>query len=343
MKKTIMLLLAAMLVASSLSGCKSGNKNGNETTPQPPDTPIITFPEVTMPEVTDPSTPATMFEYSDTVSGVQITKYIGEDTNVIIPSSIDGKDVVRIAPCAFQDNATVEYVKLPDSVTAISYNSFFNCEKLVTVDLSEGLREIGLFAFKNCISLSNVILPKSLSYIGSQAFAGCKSLKHINLPPKAFGNDAEASGIFSESGLETVDIEEGVLVIPPSAFAKTNLKSIAFPKTVWKIDASAFSDCTQLSSIALNDGVMRVGNSAFALTAIEEIIIPSSVKFINESAFNACVNLKSVKFQGNAPENYKYTGEDAEDLVRIKYTVYYHYNAEGFNTLKWNGYVTATW
>ena len=342
MKKTVIMLLTAALVIASFSGCKNGNQ-GDESTPAPQETPFITFPEVTMPEVTDPSTPASMFEYTDTVGGVQIGKYVGEDVSVIVPSEIDGKAVVRIAPCAFQDNAAVEYVKLPSSVKAISYNSFFNCEKLVTVDLSEGLEEIGLFAFKNCTSLANIVLPQSLKYIGSQAFSGCSSLKHINLPPKAFGSDADASGIFSGSGLETVDIEEGVYVIPPLAFAKTDLKSVILPKSVWKIGTSAFSDCTKLSAIILNEGLMTVENSAFALTAIGSIFIPSSVKFINESAFNACTQLKEVKFDGNAPEKYAYTGEDSEDLIRIKYKVYYHYGAEGFTMPKWHGYVTETW
>ncbi len=83
---------------------------------------------------------------------VVITSGKGEE--IIIPNIIDGKEVVRI-----KDNA------------------FKNDEQIVTLIVSNGIKEIGSYAFTNCQNLKNVTIPASVEKIGESPFIGSNEIE----------------------------------------------------------------------------------------------------------------------------------------------------------------------
>lgn len=104
----------------------------------------------TRPHAESSDSPTNMaFRYGITEGEVTVYEYLGSQSDVVIPSVIEGYPVTHIADNAFQATA-VTSVTIPFSVT-----------------------HIGWFAFADCVSLTSVTLPASVESIGYGAFDGC--------------------------------------------------------------------------------------------------------------------------------------------------------------------------
>lgn len=157
------------------------------------------------------------FNYEVNEDGtVMITKYIGNDSNVIIPNKIDDKIVTsifqRAFECdglksvtfpstletiksgAFRDCIHLEYLYLPDSVTHIEHNAFYGCNSLEEVHFSNSLEFIGSYAFTYCNNLKTVTFPASIKNIGESAFIGCGALETIVFPNADFTLNEKSFG-----------------------------------------------------------------------------------------------------------------------------------------------------
>jgi hypothetical protein len=284
--------------------------------------------------------PAADFQYMENEEGgMTITQYIGTDENVIIPMKIKEKTVTQIGGMAFSHNDTIVSVEIPDSVTRIKYSAFEGCHFLATVSLPHGLESIDDGAFRDCFRLSTVTLPDTLINVGGGSFANCTLLKNINIPKSVIKIYDEA---FRNSGIETIDFEEGIKTIEYGAFAHTDIKTVILPKSVSEISSRAFDACANLESITLNEGLTTIGGSAFSgKSKLTEIVVPASVTEIDETAFNGCDTLQAVKFEGNAPGSYQYGYPEL--IEDANYTVYYHEGATGFTSPEWCGYPTEMW
>lgn len=79
---------------------------------------------------------------------------------------------------AFQ-NSGISAITIPEAVTVVKKNTFFNCIKLTTVTLSSATTAVGSDAFKGCAKLESVELPSTLTDLGKGSFALCKGLKTV--------------------------------------------------------------------------------------------------------------------------------------------------------------------
>lgn len=354
MKKILTVLFFALIMtamAVCFTGCTDGDKTGTETMSEPAETPN---------DISD-------FEYTETNGGIKIKKYIGSSTNVVIPETINDLPVTELSADAFMNFRQLEYLSIPSGIKTIDRlsnfvtfednlfpelkkirlregieeigdNAFVGCRSLKEINLPSTLRSIGFKAFYGCAALTDVALPSSLTSLGQQAFDSCISLKYIKIPASVDGSWGMST--FNRSGLERVDIEEGITVIPSNSFSVSKLKSVVTPSSVREIGDFAFYECSDLAEIKLNEGIVSIGNQAFAHNkSIEELVIPASVKTVDEIVINVCEKLKKLVFKGNAPENFS---TDAT-RSRLEYTyrnfvVHINENASGFTFPLWNGY-----
>lgn len=163
------------------------------------------------------------------------------------------------------------HIRIHRTVTSIPNQAFFAYDKLVAVELPEGLERIGVKAFCGCTTLTEIRIPSNVDRIEDGTFNGCKSLKNIHLC-------------------------EGLRRIGKKAFCDcTSLTSISIPSTVVSIGESAFQGCTSLKDIRLCEGLQRIASQAFLqCISLESIDIPSTVVSIDEKAFFACQSLKEI-------------------------------------------------
>lgn len=100
-----------------------------------------------------------------------ITKYNGEDSEVTVPSELDGDTITAIGEGAFSNNNVIKRVNIPASITSIEDGAFYECENLSVVHFAEGseLTTIGQGAFCYCPELAEVNFEdlKNLKTIGS--------------------------------------------------------------------------------------------------------------------------------------------------------------------------------
>ena len=118
-----------------------------------------------------------------------ITKYINNDIlDVVIPSNINGKQVVAIGNDAFR-NLGLTNIVIPNSITNIGISAFRE-NYLTSVTIPDSVTSIGNGAFENN-QLTSVTIPNSVTSIGNDAFRKYDSsnpnlTKIINKTGKSF-------------------------------------------------------------------------------------------------------------------------------------------------------------
>ena len=105
------------------------------------------------------------FKYILEDDNVTIKGYEGSESDLTIPSEIDGHKVTKIGENAFDGNEDITSVKIPDSVTSIDLYAFYNCTSLETVGIPESVTTIGEGAFANCTALTTINIPSKLKKI----------------------------------------------------------------------------------------------------------------------------------------------------------------------------------
>lgn len=194
------------------------------------------------------------WEYFENANGtLTLTKYLGSEVNVNVPSVFRDKIVTRLEGVENTDtwewsgvfadgNAAgfVETVTLPSSITEIGNFTFANCENLTEVTIPNSVVTIGKWAFFNCQSLTEISIPDSVTTVGKGVFKGCSGLTNIPL-----GNSITSIG---------PQIFEGC----------SGLTNVTIPNNITSIGYRAFADCSELMSVTIPDSVISVGVSAFS-------------------------------------------------------------------------------
>ncbi len=90
---------------------------------------------------------------------VYLSKYLGQDSSITIPSEIDGKTVTVIGKYCFIGNETIKEVTISDTIETIDRFAFADCPALSLVKVSPNVDTIGKHAFLECTSLHSLKMP----------------------------------------------------------------------------------------------------------------------------------------------------------------------------------------
>lgn len=168
----------------------------------------------------------------------------------------------KISDGAFWGCSALSSIALPDSVTEIERNAFFETG-LRNIQLPEKLTLIGGGAFCNCKNLKQVQLPPQLKELGEGAFFNCENLAQIQLPSQLnkLGGDA-----FRDcTSLDKIDIPAGLKQIESATFCNTGLTSVTLHEGLTKIEDWAFHDCLKLKKIRIPKSVTDIGELALGI------------------------------------------------------------------------------
>ena len=132
--------------------------------PKPTDTPQPS----SSPEPAETSNPSS-FKINVSDDGTaEINDYTGKETEIVIPSEIDGYKVTSIGASAFKDS-NIKTIVIPDSVTRIGNEAFAGCAGLTSITIPASVTEIAEDAFAGCEQLVIKCYPASAAYYYAQA------------------------------------------------------------------------------------------------------------------------------------------------------------------------------
>lgn len=173
---------------------------------------------------------------------VAVRAYIGTNTVVNIPRTINGKTVVEIENNAFANNTTVTKVIVPSTVTVINVAAFQSTPNLKEVRLSKNLTELSDKAFFNS-GIESIRIPAGVTDIVDSCFENCPSLETVTFSKglKTLGENAFKGCI----ALKTVVLPDGLESLGGSTFEGCiNLESVTIPASCKNfVDDEIFKNC----------------------------------------------------------------------------------------------------
>ena len=156
----------------------------------------------------------------------------------IIPSSVE-----TIGAMAFA-GSDIEKCIISEGVKKIEGNVFYDCSKLVSVDIPSSVNVIiGTLLFRNCRSLTSIKIPQTALIRSAEGYEGDEEIGTKVIPSSMFGGCA--------SFREFV-IPDGVMQIGTSAFnGCESLLTITIPSSVTNIEGLAFKGCNRMNCVTL--------------------------------------------------------------------------------------------
>lgn len=252
----------------------------------------------------------------------ELVRYLGTETNLILPEELDGKKVTGI----WRDGFSAKYLislEIPNSISDIDINPFDKCRGLTEIrvspdhpylvvingallskkdnrliwcpnvltsyDIPQGTSSIGAKAFYNCFALTSVTIPDSIIEIGDQAFCNCTALTSVSIPDCVMKmGENPFSGCTSLAEIKVSPFHQYFSAIDCVLFSKIDKRLICCPPSL------------MLSSYNVPDGTLSIGKNAFyGCTSITSVSIPDSVISIEDFAFWNCKSLKSLTIPDN--------------------------------------------
>ena len=224
-------------------------------------------------------------------------------------------------------------IVLPQSLTSIGSEAFYECTGLTKLELPESVTLIGSEAFKDCSGMEEIIYNAKNCEIDYDIFSGVNASKlvlgeNVEVINKCWfiteNFRYEGSPFLQLSKLKTVEYNavgeptlnyyeerkemfppsitqvffgSNVTVIPKGVFVNCKeLNSISFPESLTSIGEYAFSDCTGLTTIQFPASIQSIAYNAFSnCTGIASIQFPDSLKSIGSAAFSNCTGLTEIQ------------------------------------------------
>ena len=262
---------------------------------------------------------------------VSIINYIGNETNVSIPSEIEKINVTKICKYAFSKCDKIMDISIPNTIKTIENNAFEYCSSLEKITIPNSVTFIGDYAFIYCDLLEIVIIPKSVLYIGELVFQCCEKLNKIYCC-------GENSNGWNSLWNENQYIIPNYKIVPIFNYKnysfykdfdyvvqyKNDIESIIIVKyngndenviipdsidgiIVTEISTNTFNKCQKLKSIEIPNTITTINDYAFYYcTSLKTIIIPKSIKTMGIAICEGCDTLENIliKFE-KKPETWK--------------------------------------
>lgn len=230
-----------------------------------------------------------------------------------ITEAIIKSGVVNIGSYAFRNRSELASITIPDSVTRIGEDAFYNTayynnnanwendvlyisNHLIKAKnrisgayvIKDGTKCIADHAFSYCTGLTSITVPDSVTSIGKYAFSGCTGLTEVHISSvEKWCNIGFASNVYY--GRDTAN---------PLYYAHDlylngeKVTDLVIPDGVTNIVDYAFVGCTGLKSVTVPESVEFIGRYAFSACSDDLLMITDNLTAYNYARSNG-INLKT--------------------------------------------------
>ena len=196
------------------------------------------------------------------------------DTDIVIPSYIDGYEVLAIYTEAFKDQTQITSITIPDTVTSFHHR-----------------------AFQGCTGLTEFTFPKRTMVAGKNLFQGCDNLETVNFCFSYYAANIDEKLLSGANAVKTVSFDSRY-VYRDICKQNSTIETVIIKSGVREIEAHAFYDCPNLKNVIFEDaekGWLTVKSSAFEnCKSLVSVTFSSAISVIDNTAFWGCSSLSSV-------------------------------------------------
>lgn len=219
-----------------------------------------------------------------------IENYLGSDSELRIPETLDGHAVTQIVMRAFKNEKKIKTLYIPATVEKISDE-----------------------AFVDCINLEEIIVDKNNNYycdVDGILYSRNKQVQ-VRIPAKYRKGPVlteprevvkmENHVMESNTTISKKIMSDYVTKIGHCAFNNSKLNQISISRNVKRIDFCTFTGCKNLEEVEIRGNKLEeIQMGAFAgCGALKTINIPDSCRIIGHQAFAGCRSLGSLQLPGN--------------------------------------------
>ena len=244
----------------------------------------------------------------------------------------------------FESGKSVE--ELLAGCSIVGYKAFAAHRSLTSVSLPSSVHTVCSKAFAGCSNLKRISMTASLENVGASAFDGCYDLEQIRMEENSFykvisgmlihKKKKELIRVENRADMSSVTVPEGIECIKQKAFDRNRVRSVHLPKSLTKIEDSAFHMAWALEQIEVDrrnpsfaslegvlfdrerkklilyphgkkderyiveDTVSVIGRGAFGHSLhLQSVIIPDSVVRLEERAFEYSQKLENMMLPGS--------------------------------------------
>jgi len=252
-----------------------------------------------------------------------VTEKVTEYATLIIPSTVQS-----IGGGAFSDTKYLKEVYFADGeneileIDYVDYGDGLFCfgESLTNVVLPERLTTITKEMFWNCANLKTVELGSKVTIIEEEAFEYCVSLETIELPEGLVRIENNA---FRDTGFGSKNETTGAVTYG----------TLAIPGTVEYIGKDVFAETYYLKEIVFENGsnqtlviadgtIYDMGTFGWS-KSLEKVLLPKRLQKLPDGAFYYCSNLKTVYIPKTVTEITRECDQDTFDGCNHKKLVIY--------------------
>ncbi len=248
-----------------------------------------------------------------TVDGINyLVGYVGNEKSLVLPDSYKGEDYI-IHDSAFYNCSRLLSVEIPGSVTSIGEWAFSDCSNLIRIVIGKNVTNIEKHAFFMCFKLIEVINKSTLDIVKVSEDNGYVAYYALNVKTEFKSDIVNVNDYLFYTAGDTNYLvayvgKETSLVLPDNYNGKS-----------YEIYSHAFTGSLNLRSVIIPDDVTSIGNFAFyKCSSLQSIEMGKGIINIGAYAFHGCTNLKNVIIPDSVTNIGSNAFSDCNSLISIK-------------------------